>query len=108
ARLDIAGPDLALVLAQPGVVTGDEPDDGSSAAAALDALDAALVQLDEMRAAEGAALAAELHARLAELVAARARIALLAAAVPAQLARRLLDRVKRLTEEVGVDQARVA
>jgi uncharacterized protein (TIGR00255 family) len=109
ARLAIPGPDLALVLAQPGVVTVDDPgDDGDSAAAALDALDAALIQLDEMRTAEGAALAVELHARIAELVAARTRIALLAAAVPAQLARRLLDRVKRLAEEAGVDQARLA
>ena len=109
ARLAIPGPDLALVLAQPGVVTGDDPgDDGDSAQAALDALDAALIQLDEMRATEGAALAMELHARIAELAAARTRIAVLAAAVPAQLARRLLERVKRLTDEAGIDQGRVA
>lgn len=111
ARLAIPGPDLALVLEQPGVVVGDDrPDDAhaGSAAAALDALDAALVQLDEMRQAEGAALAAWLHARLDELVATRAQIALLAAEVPQQLARRLLERVKRLCDEVGIDQARIA
>src|SRR5262245_55406035 len=69
ARLAIAGPDLALVLAQPGVVTAgdaaelDGGDPGGVASAVLSALDAALVQLDEMRQAEGSALAAELHAR---------------------------------------------
>lgn len=110
ARLAIPGPDLALVLAQPGVVTGDDRvDDGHAAmAVALDALDAALAQLDLMRANEGAALAAELRLRLDELVATRARIAVLAAGVPQQLARRLLDRVRHLLAEVGVDEARIA
>jgi uncharacterized protein (TIGR00255 family) len=111
ARLAIPGPDLALVLAQPGVVTGeDRLDDGAdgATAAALDALDTALAQLDDMRATEGAALAAELRARLDELVATRARIAVLAAAVPQQLARRLLARVKHLLDEVGVDESRIA
>jgi uncharacterized protein (TIGR00255 family) len=115
ARLAIPGPDLALVLAQPGVVTSDELDDGGAgggpavaAAATLEALDAALGQLDEMRQAEGAALAAELHARVGELAATRTQVAVLAAGVPQHLARRLSDRVKRLAEEVGVDQARLA
>jgi uncharacterized protein (TIGR00255 family) len=65
-----------------------------------------------MRIAEGAALAAELRARLDELVATRVQVAELAAAVPPQLARRLLDRVKRLVDEAGIgagiDEARVA
>jgi uncharacterized protein (TIGR00255 family) len=114
ARLALPGPDLALVLAQPGVVVDDRlHDDGAQAGelatrAALDALDAALAQLDAMRAAEGAALAAELLARLDELAAARARIAGLAAAVPPHIARKLLDRVKRLFDDIGVDQARIA
>ena len=111
ARLAIPGPDLALVLAQPGVVTaGDAIDDGG-AAVALAALDAALVQLDAMRAAEGAALAAELRIRLGELVALRARIAGIAGGVPHQVARRLAERVARLAEDVGgagLDQARLA
>jgi uncharacterized protein (TIGR00255 family) len=111
ARLAIPGPDLALVLAQPGVVTaGDAIDDGG-AAVAIAALDAALVQLDAMRAAEGAALAAELRIRLGELVALRARIAGLAGGVPQQVARRLADRVARLAEDAGgagLDQARLA
>jgi len=119
ARLAIPGPDLALVLAQPGVVTTGELDDqlddagagggpAAAAAATLAGLDAALGQLDEMRQAEGATLAAELHARIDELVATRTQIAVLAARVPQLLARRLSDRVKRLAEEVGVDQARIA
>lgn len=112
ARLAVPGPDLALVLAQPGVVIADDALDDGSAQLALEALDAALAQLDAMRAAEGAALAAELRLRLDELVASRARIAGLAATVPQQVARRLTDRVKRLAEDAGagsaMDQARLA
>jgi uncharacterized protein (TIGR00255 family) len=111
ARLAIPGPDLALVLAQPGVViAGELVDDGphGAAAVALEALDAALVQANAMRAAEGAALAAELRLRLDELVALRAQIAALAGALPAQIARRLGERLKRLSEDAGVDPARLA
>jgi uncharacterized protein (TIGR00255 family) len=111
-RLAIPGPDLALVLAQAGVVTagdGGEADGGEGApAAVLAALDAALAQLDRMRQTEGRALAAELHARLDELVAARAQIAVLAADAPHQLARRLHDRVQRLVDELGIHDARIA
>jgi len=109
ARLAIPGPDLALILAQPGVITTDDrSDDSASSGAALGALDAALGQLDGMRLAEGAALAAELCARLDELVTLRTQIAVLAAGVPQQLARRLADRVKRLSDEAGIDPARLA
>jgi uncharacterized protein (TIGR00255 family) len=112
-RLAIAGPDLALILAQPGVVildTGldDGLDDAAAIAAVLAALDAALGQLDQMRAAEGVALAAELHTRLDELVATRTHVAVLAAGVPLQLARRLTERLKRLSEEAGIDATRIA
>jgi len=113
ARLGTPVPDLALVLAQPGVVVTsdggqDEVAAAASRAAALAALDAALVQLTAMRDAEGVALAAELRQRLDELVATRAQIAALAGSVPQYLARRLADRIKRITEEVGVDPARLA
>jgi len=109
ARLQLPGPDLALVLAQPGVMTSAEPgDDGSAAAAVLAALEPALVQLDTMRSAEGRALAADLAGRLDELTATRTGLAVLAASVPPQLARRLMDRVKRLSDEAGVDPARLA
>ena len=113
ARLGVPGPDLALVLSQPGVVVAadagqDEAEAATARAAALAALDAALVQLNAMRDAEGAALAAELGHRLDELVATRAQIAVLAASVPHHLARRLAERIKRITEEVGADPARIA
>ncbi|HEU4731272.1 MAG TPA: YicC/YloC family endoribonuclease [Kofleriaceae bacterium] len=112
AQLAIAGPDLALVLAQPGVITTDEAVDEGGAALALAAVDAALVQLDAMRTTEGVALASELRLRIDELAAARAQIAGLAASVTQQVARRLRDRVKRLSEEAGVagelDEARLA
>src|SRR5262245_3591471 len=56
ARLAIAGPDLALVLAQPGVVVaeGDRSEDDR---AIVGALDAALAEVAIMRDSEGAALA---------------------------------------------------
>jgi uncharacterized protein (TIGR00255 family) len=115
-RLALPGPDLALVLAQPGVVTAGDPSDhggnGDGAegtqAAVLAALDAALAQLDRMRRTEGRALAAELAVRLDELVAARAQIAVFAAEAPHQLARRLHERVKRLVDELGIHDARIA
>jgi len=108
AHLGVAGPDLALVLAQPGVVVAAEPagDDADPQIAA--ALDAALAQLDGMRGTEGQALAAELRARLDELAALRGSIAELAAAVPGQLARRLAERVRRLLEDAELDPARLA
>jgi uncharacterized protein YicC (UPF0701 family) len=126
ARLGLPGPDLALVLAQPGVVIADALDDSlgdslgdspgaspgegprGATAVALEALDAALAQLDAMRTAEGAALAAELRLRLDELVATRAQIAGLAATVPHQIARRLAERVKRLADDVALEPGRLA
>ena len=110
ARLAIPGPDLALILAQPGVVSAEDrsDDDDAVSGAARAALDGALGQLNGMRAAEGAALATELQTRLDELVATRTRIAVLAAGVPQQLARRLAERVKRLADEAGVDPGRLA
>ncbi|HEU0034444.1 MAG TPA: YicC/YloC family endoribonuclease [Kofleriaceae bacterium] len=106
--LGLTGPDLALVLAQPGVVVaGDDrvADDPPVVAA----LDAALAQLDQMRANEGTALATELGALLDELTAARVQIAAHAAAVPQQLAKRLDERVRRLVDDPSVvDPARLA
>lgn len=113
-RLGTPGPDLALVLAQPGVVTSAAsaaaPDDDAVQAAALGALTLALLQLAEMRDAEGQVLAAELGSRLGELLAVQAQIALAAAQVPQQAARKLLERIKRLAlpDEVVLDGARLA
>jgi uncharacterized protein (TIGR00255 family) len=103
--LNVAGPDLALVLAQPGVVVtqGDEIEDPPVIAA----LEAALAQLETMRTTEGNALAAELTTRLAELDAIRATIAGLAAGVPQAVAKRLHERVRKLLDD-NVDPARVA
>ena len=106
ARLGMAPPELAVVLAQPGVlVTQERTDDDPPV---LPALDAALAQLGEMRIAEGAALAAELTARLDTLTALRVQVATVAATVPHQLTRRLHERVRRLLEDVEVEPARLA
>ena len=93
-ELGTATPDLALVLAQPGVVAPVEIVDPD--AAVLAALDAALRQLIEMRAAEGRALAAELALRLDELARLRGVIDGLAASVPEQFQKRLHERLARL------------
>ncbi|HEY1549785.1 MAG TPA: YicC/YloC family endoribonuclease [Kofleriaceae bacterium] len=105
-ELEIAEPDLALVLAQPGVVApqdASEPD-----AAVLAALDAALAQLAEMRAREGRALETELAARLDELARLRGAIDVGAARVPEQLQKRLHERVRRLLGDDAVDPQRLA
>ena len=108
-ELGIAGPDLALVLAQPGVIATGDGDVDDSDHAILAALDAALRQLVEMRGSEGRALAVELGHRLDELAARRAAIGGLAAGVPEQLQRRLHERVRRLlADDSAVDPARVA
>ncbi len=104
-KLKMAAPDLALVLAQPGVVVTEEheADDAQVAAQVATALEAALAQLDAMRRAEGTALATELRTRFGELAALRARIATLAATLPQQLTKRLQERVRRLLEDADVD-----
>jgi uncharacterized protein YicC (UPF0701 family) len=105
--LGVAAPDLALVLAQPGVVvTGDdEPRDDSDTPAVLAALDAALVQLTGMRDGEGQALARELLARLDELGALRGTVERLAADVPERVQRRLKQRLERLLQDEGTESA---
>ncbi len=104
-RLRIDPPDLALVLAQPGVVVAATPadDDDDTRTAVLAALDHALAQLGDMRGREGAALAADLTSRLGELDGIRAHIATLAGTVPSQLSARLSQRVKRLIDELATD-----
>ncbi len=105
AELGLEPPSLGLVLGQPGVVVPPDRDE-TDPAPVLAALGAALQQLDQMRALEGAALATELTARFDELTALRARIAELAAAVPSQVQRRLAERIAKLG--VDVDPARLA
>ncbi|HEY1553505.1 MAG TPA: YicC/YloC family endoribonuclease, partial [Kofleriaceae bacterium] len=74
-ELGTAPPELALVLAQPGVVAAPEANRDGDGPAILAALDAALAELGRMRAAEGVTLARELTARLAELAGRRDAIA---------------------------------
>jgi uncharacterized protein (TIGR00255 family) len=108
-RLGMQGPDLALVLAQPGVVISAERSDDEPPV--LPALEAALAQLHTMRAAEGEALAVELRTRFDELTALRTQIATVAATLPQQLTKRLQERIKKLFEpsEIGaVDPTRLA
>ncbi|HVK89213.1 MAG TPA: YicC/YloC family endoribonuclease [Kofleriaceae bacterium] len=108
--LGLPGPDLALVLAQPGVVVTAERCDEEHPPV-LEALGAALAQLEQMRTTEGEALAADLLARVDELTALRVQVATLAATVPQQLSRRLDERVRRLLatqDGAEVDPARLA
>lgn len=104
--LGISGPDLALVLAQPGVVVAadEESREDADTPAVLAALDAALVQLAGMRDGEGQALAKELLARLDELSALRATLERLAADVPERLQRRLQQRLERLLQDEVADK----
>jgi uncharacterized protein (TIGR00255 family) len=114
AELGTAPPDLALVLAQPGVVRAERTDSGDDTEAAVEAIvaaaTAAAARLVTMRATEGAALSADLTALLGALGAARGRIAEHASALPAQLQRRLAERVARLLADsaAGVDPDRLA
>jgi uncharacterized protein (TIGR00255 family) len=108
--LGLAPPDLALVLAQPGVIqTCDGDDDGDGGdTAILAALDQALAQLSEMRAVEGAALQRELLSRLDELAQLRSTIETHAAGITEQLHKKLVDRVAKLVGDAAIDPARLA
>jgi uncharacterized protein (TIGR00255 family) len=105
--LGLPGPDLALVLAQPGVVALTEDDHEAPDASVLAATDAALAQLATMRDAEGQALAKELTARLAELDGIRGGVAERARAMPEQIQQKLHARLAKLLED-EVDPQRVA
>jgi uncharacterized protein (TIGR00255 family) len=108
--LGLPPPDLALVLAQPGVViaSGDEPETESPEAAVLAALELALAQLQDMRASEGRALERELVARIDELASLRASIEAHAVGVTEQLHKKLLERLARLVGETAIDPNRLA
>jgi len=103
--LGMPGPDLALVLAQPGVVVAveDASRDEADAPAVLAALDAALVQLAAMRDGEGQALARELLARIDELAALRTMLERLAADLPERVHKRLQQRLERLLRDEAGD-----
>ncbi len=103
--LGLQGPDLALVLAQPGVVALAEDEHESPDASVLAATDAALAQLAAMRDAEGHALAKELADRLAELGAIREQIGTLARDVPQTVHKKLSERIKKLIGDEASDKA---
>src|SRR4051812_21914074 len=108
--LGLPAPDLALVLAQPGVVANAaEADEGESIdAVILAALDQAIAQLQDMRAAEGRALEKELTARIDELAQLVTTIEGHAAGVTVQLHKKLRERLARLVGEAGIDPVRLA
>jgi len=108
--LGLPPPDLALVLAQPGVViAGDEETEADVLdAVVLGALEQALAQLQEMRATEGRALERELVARVDELARLRASIETHAAGVTEQLHKKLLERLARLVGDTTIDPSRLA
>jgi uncharacterized protein (TIGR00255 family) len=105
--LGMPGPDLALVLAQPGVVALAEDDHDSPDASVLEAADAALAQLVAMRDAEGRALATELAERLTSLAALRDKLATLARDVPQLIHKKLSERLEKLVKD-EVDPQRLA
>jgi uncharacterized protein (TIGR00255 family) len=105
-------PSLDLVVGQPGVVVvGDDGDDGALVGAVTAAADAAVAELVEMRATEGAALARDLAARAGTLVALVGELRRAADLLPQEIHRRLEERVRRLVAEAdaaAVDPARLA
>ncbi len=103
-------PGLDAVLAQPGVLVVGEPTTAIDElwAALEPALDAALVALAAERAREGAALAADVLARVANLERLAAELGRLAAAGPEAARKRLTDRLAKLLGEGQVDPQRLA
>jgi uncharacterized protein (TIGR00255 family) len=104
---------LDLVLAQPGVlVPADAEGQDAALPGLLAAVDAALVELGGMRRREGAALAADLLDRIGRLGGLADAIAAHAAEVPAELRRRLEERIGKLLADrappVAIDENRLA
>jgi uncharacterized protein (TIGR00255 family) len=99
--------DLATVAAYFGVVAG-EGAAGASWEALRPAVEEALRALTAARAEEGAALLADLRARLARLGGLVRSIAAAAATLPTRAARRLEERVAALAASVPLEPARLA
>jgi uncharacterized protein (TIGR00255 family) len=110
--LGLPAPDLALVLAQPGVIAAsdDLAEDQDAAAAILEAAGQALARLATMRDTEGQALGKDLGARLETLRDLLAKIESAAASQPDEVRRRLADRLARLLEDsrTNLDPVRLA
>ncbi len=95
--------DVGTLAAMPGFFTGS-PEGGAaerSWAAIEEATRKTLAAFDEMRAAEGAALARDLSERIGEIESRTNRLAELAAEAKLGLAERLFQRVQALLEEMG-------
>jgi uncharacterized protein (TIGR00255 family) len=104
--LSLPGPDLAMVLAQPGVVlAGDDHRDDADDAAVLAAAAAAIAQLNTMRDTEGRALATDLLGRIDDLGALRTTLTRLAADVPERTQKKLHERLRRLISDDASDKA---
>jgi uncharacterized protein (TIGR00255 family) len=101
---------LALVAEQEGVlVSGEAPPDPEALFGAIrPALDQALNALGEMREREGAALAADLGARLAEIMRLMQSVSRIAANAPDQLRKRIEERLARSLPANVVDPSRIA
>jgi uncharacterized protein (TIGR00255 family) len=105
--LGTAAPDLALVLAQPGVVGGDDKAD--SDALILTAVDSAIGQLVQMRAVEGRVLQRDLATRIDELAKHRSTIEALAAGISTHVQHKLTERLRKLLgDDKAIDPARLA
>jgi uncharacterized protein (TIGR00255 family) len=106
---DAAELPLEFLLAQPGVLVATDNDAGALSEWDLveAAVQAALGELETMRAAEGAALANDLRRHLDELLRCRAEIAAAADGVAERLRQRLQDRIAKLLGG-QVDASRVA
>jgi uncharacterized protein (TIGR00255 family) len=104
--------DFVALFRLPGVVTGagvpTEEEVERAAALAGRCLDDALARLDEMRSAEGAALAAEMRGRLASIASHAKEIEALAAKLRPEYARRLGERLAELLANTSMDPARLA
>ena len=104
--------DFVALFRLPGVVTGagvpTEEEVERAAALAGRCLDEALARLDEMRATEGAALAAEMRGRLASIASHAKEIEALAATLRPEYARRLGERLAELLANTSMDPARLA
>lgn len=107
-----AGPDLAALLRLPGAIAAtaaplDDAGRDALAAVLVECLEDALARLDQMRGAEGRALAEEMRHRLARIVACADRIEELARDLRPAYARRLEARLQELLAASPLDPARI-
>jgi uncharacterized protein (TIGR00255 family) len=100
-----ATPRLGEIVQLPGVVTGDGAVRADDATAALltEALDAAIGSFDEMRAREGADLAADLRGRIAEMRTRIEAIVEVADVLPQRIRDQLRQRIADLLEDTTAE-----